>query len=187
MKHYKLLAEFLLTAFAGGLLGMFVQLSAYQSGGWYAGDPISSFGLVSYGLFFWVTICTLRAYHSRCGLHAALLVLSLLIPALAGYTAMAYLWYIPLNHAVVLLGILLLLPAAVAAWILRAARRYPVSRVVVRALGTAVLLFDLCSRIQFRPLPLLTEIALFAWFLYITRDLNAEKNRIPAASGICMN
>ena len=122
MKHYKLLAEFLLTAFAGGLLGMFVQLSAYQSGGWYAGDPVSSFGLVSYGLFFWVTICTLRAYHSRCGLHAALLVLSLLIPALAGYTAMAYLWYIPLNHAVVLLGILLLLPAAVAAWILRASR-----------------------------------------------------------------
>ena len=174
---YKLAAGFILTAFAGGILGILVQEAAARAGGWYGGDPLAAFGLVSYGLFFWITICTLRAYHSRCGLHAALLVLSLLIPVLCGYCLSARLLYNPLNETVLHVAILMLLPSAAAAWILRATRRHPLSRLFVRCIGTAALLIDIGSRVGFRPLPLFAEIALFAWFLYITRDLAAEQRR----------
>ena len=78
-QQYRLMIGFLLTAMIGGILGAVVQISAFEAGGWYGGNPVAALGLVSYGLFFWITICTVRAYHSRCGLHAALLVLSLLI------------------------------------------------------------------------------------------------------------
>ena len=179
-QEYKLASGFLLTAFAGGILGFLVQACAARAGGWYGGDPAAAFGLVSYGLFFWITICTLRAYHSRCGLHASLLVLSLLIPVLCGYYLGARLLYNPLNEYVLRLGILMLLPSAAAAWVLRATYRHPLSRLSVRCIGTAALLLDIGSRIHFNPLPLLAEIALFAWFMYITRDLGTEYRKRSA-------
>ena len=182
-QQYRLLIGFLLTAMIGGILGAVVQISAFEAGGWYGGNPVAALGLVSYGLFFWITICTVRAYHSRCGLHAALLVLSLLIPVLCGYYAAARIFYCPLNEYVIRFGLFLLLPAAAAAWILRATRRYAFSRLAVRGIGTLALLFDLNTRIRWNPLAIMTAAALYIWFLYITRDLHAEKRNVSAASG----
>ncbi len=187
MKHYKLIAEFLLTAFAGGILGAVVQMAAASSGGWYGGSPSAAFGLVSYGLLFWITVCTLRAYHSRCGLHAALLVLSLLIPTLIGYYGSALIWCNPVNEMVLSFGMLMLLPAAAAAWFLRITRRYAVGRIAVRVLGAAALLFDFSSRIGGRPLAILTEIAVFVWFLYITRDVRKEVSPMDQKWGSAPN
>ena len=159
-------------------------MAAASSGGWYGGSPSAAFGLVSYGLLFWITVCTLRAYHSRCGLHAALLVLSLLIPTLIGYYGSALIWCNPVNEMVLSFGMLMLLPAAAAAWLLRITRRYAVGRIAVRVLGAAALLFDFSSRIGGRPLAILTEIAVFVWFLYITRDVRKEVSPMDQKWGL---
>lgn len=176
-QQYRLIAGFLLTAMIGGMLGVIVQISAFEAGGWYGGNPVAALGLVSYGLFFWITVCTARAYYSRCGLHASLLVLSLLIPVLCGYYAAARFFYYPLNEYVIRFGFLMLLPAAAAAWILRATRRFAAGRIAVRCIGTLALFFDLAERIRWNPLAILTAAALYIWFLYLTRDLKAEKRR----------
>lgn len=180
-QQYRLIAGFLLTAMIGGMLGVIVQISAFEAGGWYGGNPVAALGLVSYGLFFWITVCTARAYYSRCGLHASLLVLSLLIPVLCGYCAAAHFFYYPLNEYVIRFGFLMLLPAAAAAWILRATRRFAAGRIAVRCIGTLALFFDLAERIRWNPLAILTAAALYIWFLYLTRDLKAEKT-VPADS-----
>ena len=186
-QQYRLIASFLLTAFIGTVLGVAVQIGAWASDGWYGGDPVAAFGLVSYGLFFWITICTLRAYCSRCGLHASLLVLCLLIPAIGSYGLSAWIFGNPLNTSVVQFGMIMLLPSAAAAWILRATRRYALSRFAVRGIGTLALFFDLVTRIRCNPLAVMTAAALYVWFLYTTRDLNAEQRRFAAAAETCMN
>lgn len=162
MKHKRLIMGFILTALMGFLLGILVQAGRDAFGH----TLLAAFGIISYGLFFWIAICTMISYHARCGLHAALLVLCLLIPTLFGYALTAQYLGIRLNDTVMIFGMLMLLPSAIAAWILRAYRHRRAMRIFVCITGAAALLFDIGARGEFTPRALMLALPLLVYFIY---------------------
>ncbi len=171
----KLLAGFAQIALLGAILGWMIPADF----GW------GIFGMLHYtyhevvlGCFFWITVCSAVAYRARCGLHASLLTLCLLIPVLCGYYVSSYWHYCYLNRSLLGLGMLLLLPAAFAAWILRATRSSAQMRTVVRVAGIAAMVFDTAVIQMFSPLNVLIEGALLLFFLYtVDCASRTEKNQ----------
>lgn len=145
MKQQKLIAGFCIAALAGCLLGILVQAGTMAR--WY-GDwgLLPALGTLSLGFFFWIAVCTPVAFCSRCGLHAALLTLSLLTSVLFGYVFAARFLGGFLNGYVLSFGLLLLLPSAFAAWLLRAYRDRRGMRILAAAAGILALLFDIRAR-----------------------------------------
>lgn len=180
-KHQiKLMTGFILTAIAGGLLGVLVQLGNMASWGCCDIPMLAAFGEVSYGFFFWIFVCSALAYHARCGIHASLLTLSLLLPTLCGYRAAAWVFGTYLNRSVLEIGVLLLIPAAAAAWILRANRHRRWMRVMVRLIGTAALMFDIQARGTFSLRTMMLAMPLLVLFWYMMHCVTAkEMRRVP--------
>ncbi|MBR6107854.1 MAG: hypothetical protein IKQ39_07570 [Oscillospiraceae bacterium] len=143
--HSRLIAGFVLAAFAGGFLGFAVQ--AGETAAWNCrGGLLSAFGSVSFGLFFWIVLGTVVSLHSRCGLHASLLMLCMLTPVLFGYCVFSHMTGGFLNHSLLYFGALMLLPAAAAAWVLRASNDRRSMQIFLCAAGVLAIAFDLGNR-----------------------------------------
>lgn len=183
MKHKRLIMGFILTAIAGFLLGILVQ-AGQNAFGWYRTPLLAAFGVISYGLFFWIAVCTVLSYHSRCGLHASLLVLCLLIPTLFGYALTARYLGCRLNDSVMAFGLLMLLPSALAAWVLRAHRHSLVMRGFLSIAGVAALLFDIAARGDFTFRALSLALPLMVCYLYTvhTAPKRAPRRHSPMQS-----
>lgn len=167
MKQMKLLASFLLTAIAGGILGVLVQMGSLASWGYWDSPMLAAFGNVSYGLFFWIFVCTALAYHARCGMHAALLTATLLFPTLCSYRLAAWYFGAYLNRSLLMFGMMMLLPACGAAWVLRANRHRRWMRVLVRLGGIAALIFDIQARGSFSLRTMMLAMPMLVMFLYV--------------------
>lgn len=179
-QQIKLAAGFLLTAAAGSLLGFLVQAGQQMSCFWFGGSLPAAFGEISYGLFFWIFICTALAYQARCGLHAALLTLTLLMPTLASYRVSAWVLGTYLNTSVLAFGMLMLIPSAAAAWILRANRHRRWMRVLVRLIGTGVLMFDIQARGTFSIHTMMLAMPMLVLFWYMMHCVTSkELRRVP--------
>lgn len=165
MKHKRLIMGFFLTAIAGFLLGIAVQ-AGQNAYGWYRTPMLNAFGIISYGLFFWIAVCTVLSYHARCGLHASLLVLCLLLPTLFGYAVTARYLGCRLNDSVMMFGLLMLLPSAIAAWVLRAHRHSLVLRGFLSIAAVAALLFDIAARGDFNFRAICLALPLLVFYLY---------------------
>lgn len=168
----KLRREFLWTALAGGALGILAKMCDTMP----QGDPLTNmmfnFGLLSSGLLLWMTVCTWLALRAKCGLHAALSVLSFLVPMLGGYYWFSARFTGYFNRYVMYFWVMLLLPAAVMAWVLRANAGKP----WLRFLGvTAAIVGVLCDIFVVHCIgtipTLFGEMALFGALCYF---LNAE-------------
>ena len=143
--HTRLIAGFALAAIAGGIIGFAVQ--AGETAMFCGRDGLlPAFGSVCFGLFFWITLGTVVSLHSRCGLHAALLMLCMLTPVLFGYCVRAHLDGGYINHTLLHFGAVMMIPAAAAAWLLRASNDRRFMQIFLCAAGAAALLFDLENR-----------------------------------------
>lgn len=168
-KYLKLLLGFALTAAAGFLLGVLVQLGSTAA--WYSRETLlGAFGTVSIGFFFWIAVCTPLSFRARCGLHASLLTLSLLIPMLTGYIFAAYAFYGYLNNMLVTFGVVMLMPAAGAAWLLRAYRDRRWMRILVRLAGISAFFFDMQARGTYSFRALTLSLPLLVLFLYVVHE-----------------
>lgn len=122
----KLLIGFAAKAAAGGALGLLAAMFRAVS-------SRSTLGALGSGLMLWMTAGAWLALQAKCGLHAALSVLSLLVGMLCG-TVLGTAWLTGwVNPYLLVFWLLLLLPAALMAWILRA----NAGKAWLRALGIA--------------------------------------------------
>lgn len=179
MKHYRLYAEFVIAALAGSLLGALVQAGVAGSCAGYGG-LIAAFGTVSYCLFFWTAVCSAVALRARCGLHAALLTFILLLATLVSYRFTAFAFGLYLNRLVLQAGAVLLLPAAGAAWFIRAFRDRIWMRPLLCAAGIGILLLDIKCRgwICFSDLRLV--LPLLVMFIYSVMSAPGRDKRHSA-------
>ena len=142
MKHLRLRTELLLIAAAGGLLGVLAQ-AAMTARVYADGSALGAFGGLTFGFTFWIAVGTALAMRARCGLHAAVRVLCLLIPVLAGYTAGCILLGGIRVPDLIPFGVMMLMPAAAGAWIIRAGRESTAMQVLLLLVGCAAFQFDL--------------------------------------------
>lgn len=169
MKQQKLISGFLIAALSGGLLGFLVQ--AGSTARWYSDwSLLSAFGTLSIGFFFWIALCTPIAFRARCGLHAALLTLTLLCAVLTGYVTAGWVFGGYINDVLLSAGLLLLLPAAFAAWILRAYRGRTALRIFAGAAGIFALLFDIRTRGYFSMPAMMLAMLLMAGYFAALRQ-----------------
>ena len=176
----RLCREFLLTACCGGFFGLFIGICRTAPQGRLIGSLLFRFGEISGGVLLWMTVCAWLALRAKCGLHASLSVMSFMGSLLFGASLLAL-------HRYGSFGILLpfwmmLLPAGIAAWVLRANRSRPWMRWLGCLAGTAAMLFDffVCGA-DILPL-MLGEIALLVtlFFLLLTGKDPAARH-LPAA------
>ena len=141
-KYQKLLNGFALTAGFGTVIGALAKLGDVAE----PADPIRdlfyAFGLVSSGLLLWAFLCASLSLFARNGLHASLLTLCLLTPMLMSYYAVSryYVGYYSPDTAY--FWVLMLLPAAAGAWVLRAYRHVTWLRVLTGIAGAGAYLID---------------------------------------------
>lgn len=138
MKQINLQTDLLLCAAAGGLTGLLIQGAQFIGYG-----MIDAFSTVCFGFLPWVVAGTAVSLHSRCGLHASLRIFSLFASLLAGYLAGAVVLGGWVNESLMTAGVLMLVPAVLAAWVIRAGRRSVVMRFLLGAAAVAALLLDL--------------------------------------------
>jgi len=176
----KLAVGFILTAMAGGLLGVLVQIGNLAAVEWYGIPVLAALGELAYGLFFWIFICSTLAFQARNGAHAALLTLTLLLPMLCCYSVSGLVlrgWF---NGSVTALGFILLIPSALAAWVLRANRKRRFMRVMVRLIGTAALMFDILTHCNFSMRTMMLAMPMLVLFWYMMHCVTAkEMRRVP--------
>lgn len=185
--HMKLFMGFALTGFAGVLLGFLVQAGDIAADCGNSSGLLASFGTVTFGFFFWITVCSTLALRSRCGLHASLLVLTLLSPMLVSYRIAAWCMGGYVNTSLLAFGLLMLLPSAIAAWILRASNDRRLMQVFLGQAGVLALLFDLSNRGCVTRLYLLMMLALLGVFLRTVSRMPASREaRRRTQSALCM-
>ena len=114
----------------------------------------------------WTVLCSAFALRARNGLHAALLNLCLLIPTLMSYFFACHVFGLYMNRMILQFGALLLLPAAGAAWLLRAFRDEAWLRPVLLTAGFGLLAFDLQNGILRSPADLRLLLPLLVMFIY---------------------
>lgn len=184
MKHLSLRAGFLLAALFGGLLGFFAKLGDVAATGHPAGSLLYAFGLVSSGVLLWMTVCTALSLSARCGLHASLLVLAFLIPMLICYYLFSRFGVGYYNGSVVRFWVWMLIPSAIAAWVLRANRRKTWLRAAAYAAAFLTFAYDLLFHMGGSLLACTMEFALFLCFVCIMRRTAQEKYAVQRAQTV---
>ncbi len=164
MKYERLGTEFVIAALTGCAAGVLVMAGRYAL--FSGGGILAAFGSVCEGFFFWTVLCSAFALRARNGLHAALLNLCLLIPTLMSYSFACHVFGLYMNRTILQFGALLLLPAAGAAWLLRAFRDEAWLRPVLLTAGIGLLAFDLQNGILRSPADLRLLLPLLVIFIY---------------------
>ena len=168
MKHLRFSTGILLTALGGILLVLTGNLCA-------AFTPTGMFGLhmmlyngglVCAGVLLWVTACTALSLWARNGLHAALLVLTLLCAAMFTQTALNAIGTGCMMRDTVFCWMLLLPVSAVCALLIFRSRRSFLLRAAAALTGGVIFLFDFFVCNGAEPLAVTTEFALYILLLY---------------------
>ncbi len=176
MKCERLATEFVIAALAGCTAGVLVLAgrNAMFSG---SGGILAAFGSICGGLFFWAVLCSALALRARSGLHAALLDLSLLVPTLMSYYFACHAFGMYTNRMILQFGVLLLLPSAGAAWLLRVFRDQAWFRPVLLTAGIGLLVFDLQNGCLRGPADLRLMLPLLVVFIYSVVSAPCQPNR----------
>ncbi len=168
MKHLRFSTGILLTALGGILLVLAGNLCAAFTPTGLFGLHMMLFngGLVCAGLLLWVTACTALSLWARNGLHAAVLVLTLLGSAVFTEAALTVMGTGRMMRDSVLIWILLLPVSAVCALLIYRSRRSFLLRAAAALTGIVIFLFDFFVCSGGEPLAVTTELALLILLLY---------------------
>ena len=175
----RLCKEFLLTACIGGFLGLFAGICSTAPQGRPLGNLLFGFGEISGSVLLWMTVCAWLALRTKCGLHAALSVMSFMGALLFGASLLSLHRY---GHCGNMLPFwMMLMPAGIAAWVLRANRNRPWMRWLGCLAGAAAMIFDFFCLWMDTPPLFLGELALLiALFFLLLSGRREPARRMPA-------
>ena len=175
----RLCKEFLLTACIGGFLGLFAGICSTAPQGRPLGNLLFGFGEISGSVLLWMTVCAWLALRTKCGLHAALSVMSFMGALLFGASLLSLHRY---GHCSNMLPFwMMLMPAGIAAWVLRANRNRPWMRWLGCLTGAAAMIFDFFCLWMDTPPLFLGELALLvALFFLLLSGRRESARRMPA-------